>query len=293
LTDNQRIKLADGRRLAWAEYGDPGGSTVVYCHGLPGSRKEAALAHTAANRAAVRLIAPDRPGFGHSSRNPGGDFAGWTDDLAQLLDTLGLERVALLGVSGGGPFAVAASVRVPTRIRALALVASFASLGELARLHPAHRIARVLRLLRRHPRFTRTLLGPLLAPVLAVAPAGAIALLRLTSQGADRVVLGDPRVRTDLGRSLREALRQGGAGAMAELQMALDGGTADPRRVRCPATVWHGDADAVVPVTLGRQLAARIPGARLHIVPAAGHYSLPLSNIGEVLHELCEMRRGH
>ena len=288
LPRDQRIKLADGRRLAWAEYGDPTGAAVVYCHGLPGSRLEAALAHADARHAGLRLLAPDRPGFGRSSPNPGATVADWPDDLEQLLDTQDLERIALLGVSGGGPFALAAGVRLPARIRALALAASFASLGELERLYPAHRITRLLRLLRRHPRFMRTLLRQLLAPVLAAAPERAIALLCRGSEGEDRAVLGATRVRAGLARSLREALRQRGAGAIAELHMALDGDTVDPGRLRCPATVWHGDADAVVPPELGRRLAARIPGAQLRNVPGAGHCSLPLSNIGGILHELRE-----
>lgn len=65
------LSLPNGRILAWSEFGDPTGRPLLYCHGTPGSRLEAGLAHGVAVKCGLRLLAVDRPGYGHSTAAPG------------------------------------------------------------------------------------------------------------------------------------------------------------------------------------------------------------------------------
>ena len=124
------ITLPDGRRLAYAEYGDPLGIPVVYCHGFPGSRLEAALFHDTAKQGGVRVISADRNGLGDSDYLPNRTMLDWPDDVAAMADALGLDRFHLLGVSGGGPYALACAYRIPERLKGLALVCPLGPLDQ-------------------------------------------------------------------------------------------------------------------------------------------------------------------
>jgi pimeloyl-ACP methyl ester carboxylesterase len=98
LTD-QTIKLADGRALGYAEFGDPSGTPVLFFHGFPASRLEGIALDTPARAVGVRLIAPDRPGFGLSDPKRGRSFSNWPDDVIQLVVHLGIYDFAVLGTS--------------------------------------------------------------------------------------------------------------------------------------------------------------------------------------------------
>ena len=101
------LSVEGGRRLAWSGYGDPDGAPVVWHHGGLSCRLDAARAHRAALEAGVRLITPDRPGIGESDRDPGRTVASWGADVAALVDQLGIDRLATVGWSAGGPHALA------------------------------------------------------------------------------------------------------------------------------------------------------------------------------------------
>ena len=109
------IRLSDGRRLAFAEWGDPQGSTVLYFHGTPVSRLDCPdETVTASSR--VRLVTIDRPGIGGSDVLPRRTLADWPKDVLELADALGLGEFAVIGWSGGGPYAAACAARIPARL---------------------------------------------------------------------------------------------------------------------------------------------------------------------------------
>ena len=101
-------RLADGRRIGYAEFGDPRGATVLALHGTPGSRLMFALTDRAARARGLRIVAPERPGYGLSDFRRTTSLAQTAEDMTAFADALGLDRLAMIGVSGGGPFAVAA-----------------------------------------------------------------------------------------------------------------------------------------------------------------------------------------
>jgi len=104
------LALADGRRLGYAEFGDPSGAPCLYFHFSPGSRLEPAAVFSGVRQAwlrGVRLVSADRPGFGLSDRQPARTLLDWPGDIAALADHLGIDRFAVLGASGGGAYALA------------------------------------------------------------------------------------------------------------------------------------------------------------------------------------------
>ncbi|KAG7152710.1 putative hydrolase YcgS like protein [Verticillium longisporum] len=120
---SETLTLPDGRRLGFAQYGLLTGKPVFYCHGLPGSRVEAGHLHEEAVANGVRIIATDRPGMGLSSPQPERTLIDHPKDLELLADHLKLSEYGVLGVSGGGPYALACAVsHAPERLKCVTVV---------------------------------------------------------------------------------------------------------------------------------------------------------------------------
>jgi len=124
----REVRLGDARTLAYAEYGSSSGQAIIYCHGVPSSRVEADLIVDSAKAAALnlRIIVPDRPGMGHSDYQVGRRIVDWPDDVLALADALGVDTFAVLGSSGGAPYAAACGARVRNRVRVVGLLGAVA-----------------------------------------------------------------------------------------------------------------------------------------------------------------------
>jgi pimeloyl-ACP methyl ester carboxylesterase len=118
------LKLSDGRRLSYAEYGDPDGQPVLLVHGTPGSRLYWQSFPGFPFRPDLHLIAPDRPGYGLSDWKSGRTMTDWPDDVVALADTLGLHQFVMVGVSGGGPETLACAWKIPDRLTAVGVMHS-------------------------------------------------------------------------------------------------------------------------------------------------------------------------
>ena len=117
------ITLPDGRKLGYAQYGSATGQAIIYLHGLPGSRLEAAGYHDIALSLYARIIAIDRPGLGLSSPYPQRTLLDFPKDVQHLAEHLNLSTYSVLGVSGGGPYALACAFSLPpTRLKCVSLV---------------------------------------------------------------------------------------------------------------------------------------------------------------------------
>jgi pimeloyl-ACP methyl ester carboxylesterase len=117
------IRLRDGRTLAYAEFGEPSGKTLFYFHGGADCRLEARLLTKQAKQAGIRLIGVDRPGMGLSSFKAGRRLLDWPNDVVELADNLLIDRFAVLGVSGGGPYALACAHKIPDHLTACGIIA--------------------------------------------------------------------------------------------------------------------------------------------------------------------------
>ncbi len=120
-SETESLSLPDGRRLAYATYGDADGYPVLFCHGTPGSHVAARLLAAPARERGINLIAPDRPGIGNSE-DAAVTFEDWPDDAANLLSHLDVDAAGAVGFSGGGAFALACH-RLP-EIERIALLGS-------------------------------------------------------------------------------------------------------------------------------------------------------------------------
>ncbi|KAJ5748987.1 uncharacterized protein N7511_010683 [Penicillium nucicola] len=107
------MRLPDGRILGYAEYGPETGYPLIYLHGYSQCRYEGSVIENVLHRHGIRMVAPDRPGFGLSTNQPNRRIADWPDDVQALAGHLGLSRFALMGGSGGGPYILACAHALP------------------------------------------------------------------------------------------------------------------------------------------------------------------------------------
>ncbi|MFN3919861.1 MAG: alpha/beta fold hydrolase [Methylohalobius sp.] len=286
------LTLPTGRRIGFARYGDPKGQPVFYCHGLPSSRLEAKLVAATARRLKIHLIALDRPGYGYSDPLPPMRIADWPEDLERLADHLQLERCSVLGISGGGPYALACGWRLRARVLALGLVCA---LGPVARVElrrgmsPAARWAFFLA--QNAPWALKLFFGNPTARFLRRFPDFTFALLMRHLPEKDRLTLADLQIRQVFRATICEGLRHGAAGALRDFVQYVRPWGVELAAIDLPVALWHGDADTVVPLTHARYLAERLPKAKLHVLPKEGHYSLPAGYAEAIFADIVQICR--
>ena len=120
---DRTMKLADGRMLAFSEWGDLDGRPVALLHGMPGSRLMCPDTE-ATETAGVRLITIDRPGYGRSDPRPDRTLLNWVDDYVELADHLRLDACPVVGWASGGMYALACAYRLGDRVPAVAVAGS-------------------------------------------------------------------------------------------------------------------------------------------------------------------------
>ncbi len=126
--DEGVVVLADGRSMGYAMYGPADVRTVVYCHGFPGSRFEFQLIDGVLRSGGVdvRVVVFDRPGYGTSTFQQRRTLLDWPADVAAATERLGLDEFAVVGVSGGGPYAMACGFLLADRVTSLGVAVGVA-----------------------------------------------------------------------------------------------------------------------------------------------------------------------
>jgi pimeloyl-ACP methyl ester carboxylesterase len=295
------IILKDGRKLGYDIYGpaiskeqSKARPTIVHCHGFPGSRLEGAIAVPYIAKHGARLIAIDRPGMGLSSPKSHRTFLDFPKDLEELLDHLGLDKVYILGVSGGCPYAVACCKVIPHRLHAAAIVSgifpfqlgtegmafgpwmmisisSFSWLTTPLSWLVDYKMGRIARDIA-HPERLEELF---------------MAEMKSAKHEKDVRCLDDPVLRQQCIEAAREAFRQSGYEIAAEAGMyARDWGFRLQDVEFEPIVIWHGALDDAAPIKMVRKAAELLPGATLKVFEDEAHFSVGALHVEEVFEAL-------
>jgi len=267
------INLPDGRPLSVWTGGDPDGVPVIYLHGTPSSRLQAVSGHDAAVRQGVRLIAANRPGYGAAPDVPT-SLASVAEDTLALADALGLNRFAVIGVSGGGPYALACGAFAPERVAAVGVAVGIGPwrLIDPPGTNPQDRAALELA--------DAGDVAAALAAFRTSAAEGFASMLKLDDDAMmdefirpvpekERALFTPPQ-RAVWAADLREALISYDGYARDNLAWGGDWGL-DLSAVSSPTWLWYGDEDRLVSPDHGRWLHERIALSTLVIRPGAGH----------------------
>ncbi len=263
------IRLPDGRTLGYAESGAPAGWPLFFFHGSPGSRLECRyFDEDALVRLNIRLITPDRPGFGLSDFQPKRAICDWPADVIALAGALGVERFGVLGISGGSPYAAVCARMVPERLTAVAIVSGVAPNvpGATGGMGSGRYL---LALARWSPRLAGLFLGQMAVGLRH--PDRMMAMVMKSMPPSDRELLAQPAVQRIFLAALREAFRQGTRGAAWDATLAARDWGFELAEIAMPVHLWQGEADHNVPPAMGRYLARAIPDCQATFVPAEGH----------------------
>ncbi|WP_187352097.1 alpha/beta fold hydrolase [Allosaccharopolyspora coralli] len=263
------ITLQDGRRLAWHEFGAPDGVPCVYTPGTPASGLAGGLYHAPAREADVRWISVDKPGCGHSDRDPHRSLPGYAADIAELLDHLGFERVVAAGESGGGPHTLAVAHCIPDRLHATVVVAGLGPAQDPSVRAGMKRDNRVLITLAQRAPWLLRLQMRMLARQVRTRPQRWAESMRGRLPDPDQRAW--PLVAHLLVPAAREALQDGGRSAADELVMFTRPWGFDLADVATPVHLWHGTEDANVPIAVAEAMRDALPHVDTRFVDGEGH----------------------
>lgn len=279
-THESTLRLRDGRTLGYTTYGMPTGKTLLY---FGGSRLEAEILARTAQQSGIRLIGIDRPGMGRSQFQEGRRLLDWPADVVEVADYLQIDRFAVVGLSGGGPYALACAYSIPDRLTACGIVSGVGPV---------------------RARFYQRLPW-LLIPIMWVMSRffqneeqARSSLTRFTRSWPeqDRKSLLAPEVRDLWAASMVEAFRQGARGLTYDTLL----GEGRPwgfklEDVAFPTIyLWHGELDQDVPIVMGRAVARRLPHCKATYYPGEGHISLIVNYREEIVTSLmAEARTVH
>lgn len=276
----QTVTLPDGRDLGYAEVGDPDGDPLVFFHGFPNSRVLGALFDDVGAEKGVRVVAPDRPGFGASDPDPDRRLTDWATDLAGLMDALDIDTAPVLGVSAGGPYAVVSAARLPERVDRAGVVAGLA---------PMDSVGFSDRLWYYSARF----LPPLNKLGLYLIVRQALDDREAFLDGiADDAPAADAELWTgETGKLVHASMvesrrRHGLAPLVHETSLFGSPWGVDLGAIDVPVHLWYGEEDSLTPPAMGHYLADRIPDAEAQFDANAGHLSTIVENEAAIVEAL-------
>ena len=283
------VQLEDGGVVAFQEYGDANGVPVIFCHGWPSSCTMAQLTDEPARELCVRIISPDRPGISGSSLQPNRTLADWPRVAERLVDHLGIGEFRAIGISGGAPYAYATANAMPGRARAIAVVSGAPPIAELSNHEGLLRLYRwMLALYKTRPQLLKTLFR-LTRPVLSLPPPvrfRPLVLKMLMLQPWDAESLCDAAAFEAIFESQRRAWRGSVEGIIADAQIYAQPWGFSLEDIRVPVRLWHGKQDRAFSVRLAEEVAKRLPNCKARFIDEAGHYSLPIRHMREILGDL-------
>lgn len=284
------FSLPDGRRLGYCVVGE--GKPVLYFHGTAGSRLEVLLLKDLAFSFGLRLIGVDRPGFGVSTFTARKSLSGFAEDVDLLVEYLGFDRIAVLGWSGGGAFALGYVALFPERVTKAVVVGAPALPFDAAAAHDSSFARFIMKL----PMLGMLALRRMRAQVLRanadidgfLASKEGRNLLKSWS-GADARFFSDRAWLALLYGSMAEAFRQGNQSVKAVLQehmLFMKPWSVPLRRIpRGKVVVWQGSEDKTCRVDNAVRLGKEVPDAHVEIFSGKGHCVMfnNLEKLGEIL----------
>ena len=282
----ESVKLSDGRSLSFARFGDPSGKPVFYFHGFPGSRLEPQSNHDAFLKAGIQLLALDRPGLGHSTRKNMRKLLDWPDDVVEIAKILKLEKFSILGVSGGGPYALACARAIPGYLNKVTVACG---LGPIDAPNATSGMMLSNRVLFRYGKFFPPVLHLstfLMVRQLSSKPAKGLKKFVEGLPEPDRLVLSKTDAQDFVAASAVEGVRQGSGPLLEEIGIYSRSWGFKLEDLNVPVSLFQGEVDIDVPASMARHQASLIPDCEINLYPDDGHFSLLVNHIDEIIASL-------
>lgn len=283
LQDINILNLPDGRKMSYAEYGDPKGYPVMLFHGIPGSRLFWKIMPGFPFRPKLRLIAPDRPGYGFTDFEEGvTTLLNWPNDIKYLADSLGLKKFAILGNSGGGPYALACAWKIPERLSSVGIVSSMGPYLPEAKKGARIPLRIIFYLAPRLQKLTKNILK-IISSVAHYSPIRIFRTVILGSYRDDRKILRRLDADLYIKQDIIESYRQNGRGEAYDITIPAKW-PIPLNEIKVKILLWQGEKDCTMGNT-GHCLDNLLPNCESTFIPEAGHLWI-YEHLGEVLDEL-------
>jgi pimeloyl-ACP methyl ester carboxylesterase len=264
-----QIKVADGRKLSYVEYGDLKGKPLFYFHGWPSSRLTGLETDEAAKKLGVRVISVDRPGFGLSDYQENRTLLDWADDVVELADYLKIKRLSVMGVSGGGPYAAVCAYKIPQRLLSAGIVVGLAPTwikGNLDGMSLAYKLS--------WQSYPKSRFFQKVASLWAYI---FYKYLGFLSCNYSFMAKEDQKLMTKeftpgMNQRILDAFNQGIKGPAWDLYLYTKDWGFDLRDIKTKVYLWYGASDRNAPLAMGKYYASQIPGSKLTVLEG-GHLS--------------------
>ncbi len=271
------LTLNDGRKLGFIDGGKPEGLPVFLFHGTPGSRIFGFEEEPLVQKEGLRIITPERPGYGLSDAKKNRELRDYCCDIEQLADHLDIEQFHVSGVSGGGPYALACANWLSNRVLTVTLIASATPVdmkGFSKGMSAGNRLAFSI------SRYIPSLLKPIYlysSWVVRKKPEKLIEGLESQLCQWDRNTLNELKANGKIEiflAHIREAYRNGYFGAYSDMLLLAKPWKIDFQSLSVPIIMWHGEADTLMPITPAKAFSKILPGCECHFIKDAGHLLL-------------------
>jgi pimeloyl-ACP methyl ester carboxylesterase len=267
------VTLADGRQIGYAEYGEPRGPLVMWFHGTPGARRQLPpIAHDAARALGLRIVCAERPGVGDSTEHVYEHLSDWAADAVAVAERLGHEHFMVVGLSGGGPYALACAHEFPDRVVGVGLLGSVtpvtgdevATGGPVSLAVPFNGLISAIR---------RPLGLGLWAFVQVVTPFAHALVLAATAMmpEGDRAVVLDPDYEAMFVDDLVLGAKRQFQAIVNDVILFGRPWGFDLSSIKVPVRWWHGDADPFVPLEQAQRAVVLFPDAEFVVRPGESH----------------------
>jgi pimeloyl-ACP methyl ester carboxylesterase len=269
-----KLKLSDGRILSYQEYGNPRGKPLFYFHGWPASRLSGKNLDKPAKKQKIRVISPDRPGFGHSIIKKDRLLLSWPDDMLELANHLKIKKFSILGASGGAPYTLACAYKIPQRLDRVIISAG---LGPIAKLKNSKNTPLKSRYLLSHSHYLLHLLKILLPTynfLLKHTPSLYLTLWLGNKPESDIKAIKKNKYFDSHKLSSLQAYRQGMGGALIEAKIYTKDWGFEINKINKKVRLWHGYQDRSTPIWMGKYVARNLKNCKATFIKDGGHFLL-------------------
>lgn len=289
----KNLRLGDGRNLSYLDICYQGEhdtrETILVLHNLMGSAFELPpSAYALLKEKKIRVLVPERPGYGNSDRCPNRSHQGWCRDLAELLDDTGIDKVKVIAHSIGGAYALAMAEFMPERVERISMVNAITRLDDMLQSKP---VPVLINALHQSLRFAPFLIEPILK--MAVGRdiehfyTQQLNYMRPSKEGraADINLLSQPEYRHYSINNIKQSARQGVQIWAEELKLSFADWPFEVRNQKIEYQFWHGDEDDVIAINAAIRLAKELNTQCFYRLKYETHF-LFSRHINEVIEQL-------
>jgi pimeloyl-ACP methyl ester carboxylesterase len=270
------------QQVAVWDYGHGDGAPVFAFHGVPASGAGFEWADDPARVRGLHVLAPDRPGIGHSTRVDAWTITDYPAMMAALADALGIDRFGVWGYSGGGPYAAACAATLSDRVTTAVISSGMGQMGVWATAADFAKTDRqFLELAPTHPNRAAFMMR-LAGWGARLSPKAAQKSFEKELPGPDAAVIAQFDSPKDTMKMFVEAMAKGPRGIIDDYRAIAQPWGVDLEAITAPVMIFHGDVDPMVPLAHAQTLADSIPHAKLIVWPGGGHLAT-ITHVDEIL----------